>query len=212
MEKHNNDDHLIVLKKLVNCFLFQKLDTPKLRKDNTYKLSVDTISFIHYFLKSGESEKLELLNEFYDKIFDIFFTKAKKMDRANLMHCYGLSRFRTCKNLILSLSSIDHFQKDQKDLEIANQLVFLQQTPKEINDYLKIQFSDILENIPVKSDYITKEDYDSILENFSTDMDYNKTLEILFSSTIQKIKGSLSSKLPFSLILLQFILFRIGIT
>lgn len=43
MEKHNNDDHLIVLKKLVNCFLFQKLDTPKLRKDNTYKLSVDTI-------------------------------------------------------------------------------------------------------------------------------------------------------------------------
>lgn len=73
MEEHNQDEHLIVLKKLAHCFLFQKLNAPKLRKNCTYKVSVDTISFIQYFLESDDDEKTELLNKFYDKIFQIDF-------------------------------------------------------------------------------------------------------------------------------------------
>ena len=184
MEKHNQDDYLIVLKKLINCFLFQKVDAPKLRKDNTYKLSINTISFIHFFLQSKESEKTELLDGFYEKTASIFFIKAKKMDRINLMDCYGFSSIRTYQNIISLFSSSGHFQKDQRDLEIANQLIFQKQTPKEIIDYLKIHFSDILNYVPISSNYIKKENYEYILENYGINMDYNKTLDRLFSSTI----------------------------
>lgn len=186
MEEIVSEEHHIVLEMLINFLLFEKIKTPQLRKDQTYKLGIHIVEQMNSIAKNPHKIDIQALASDFENSCRKFVGKVKKIDRLNLLHCYGSSNIRTFNTLLsmFSPSMIPEFDLHEnnefRDSKIALELVWEKKLPNEVRLYLKTQFTDFLSYIPLNSDRLPKEQYEKIIQNFAKNLSHQEATEKIF--------------------------------
>ena len=82
--------------------------------------------------------------------------------------------------MLNTTSSKKMFDPQALDNDIAMEMIFNRTFPDEILRYLEVQFFDIFQHLPNKSQVIAEEKYRFLVQRYVCNYDYNKMLNIVY--------------------------------
>ncbi|SER04858.1 hypothetical protein SAMN04488097_3777 [Epilithonimonas lactis] len=172
-----NQDYFVVLEKFINFYLFGNSAKPKLISEKAYQFNLEFVKHIEGITADGKSDIKSAIS-YFENIFRKFVVKSTKSDRMNLVLCYMESNIRTAKKILKLLNPKNNIKDDEEfqEIEMAQKLVHQKEIPEEILMFMKGHFSEILNFIPMNSSYLSKEQYNKIVQNFLRHTDYEEIL------------------------------------
>ena len=152
--------HLNVLKSLINYFLFGNVEAPKL-KDNSYQLSDSIVELMDKLsIYIGNVEK-QVATQYFESICNQFYSLLNPDETKNLLECYEKSNTKRYLHIIMLAEYGNSFEKADNSNNLSKREI-----PLEILAFLKLHFTDLLSDIPLYSEIISKNQYEKILEKF----------------------------------------------
>lgn len=177
------NSHLIVLKKFINQLLFGKMFDPKFSTEIEYiKISRKYIGFIKALRSEEYANKDLKISNFFDSVIEVFGTKMTNKDKRNLLCCYFESNLKITKDVAKMLSFKDEQSDfDEKDLEFEMIAEFLNcnKISKDLANYLRAQFHDILQYFHPERETICNEEYVAITEKYVRNYEYEEILSMI---------------------------------
>ena len=169
--------HLNVLKNLINYFLFGNFEVPKL-KGNSYKLSDSIVELMDKLsIYIGNDEK-QIATQYFESICDKFYSLLNPVETKNLLECYEKSNTERCLHIIMLTEYGNSFEKadNSNNLNLSKNEI-----PLEILAFLKLHFTDLLSDIPLYSEIISKNQYEKILEKYVCQLNDREIFDRVFS-------------------------------
>lgn len=167
--------HLNVLKNLINYFLFGKIEAPKL-KDNSYKLSDSIVKLMDKLsIYVGNDEK-QVATQYFESICDKFYSLLDSEEIENLLECYQKSNTGRYLHIIMLTEYGNSFEKTDNSNNLSKREI-----PLEILAFLKLHFTDLLSEIPLHSEIISKNQYQKILEKYVCQLNEREIFDRVFS-------------------------------
>lgn len=155
------NQHLNVLKNLINYFLFGRIETPEL-KDDSYKLSSSLVRLMNEISIEVNKINKQLATRYFESICSEYYSQLHSEEIDNLLECYQNSNTERYLHIIMLT---EHGNYSFEKADNPNNLT-KKEIPLEVLAFLKLHFTDLLSEIPLHSEMISKNQYEKILEKF----------------------------------------------
>lgn len=182
------EDYHLVLQKYINLILFGRISKPNFTQNNgEIKIQKSLLEFYDLLDIEGQSPEatLEIITSQSENTLLNFRKKIKPRDLINLMHCYGFSSVRTVNKIAIIFNpkkSLEELNNQEQDIDLFNNLIQSTEFPREIKNYLNLQFFDFFSFIPYQSKIITEELYQFLVNRYVRTYDYDKVLNIIYKN------------------------------
>lgn len=170
------NQHLNVLKNLINYFLFGNIELTK-PKDESYKLSGSLVRLMYELSIEVNNVNKHLATRYFESICNQFYSQLHSEEIDNLLECYQNSNTERYFHIIM-LTEFGNYSFEKTDN--PNSLT-KKETPLEILAFLKLHFTDLLSEIPFHSETISKTQYEKILEKFVRQLNDREIFDRVFS-------------------------------
>ena len=169
--------HLNVLKSLINYFLFGKIEAPKL-KDNSYQLSDSIVELMDILSAKVNYANKHLATRYFESVCNQFYSSLNPDETKNLLECYEKSNTESYLHIIMLTEYGNSFEKtdNSNNLNLSKREI-----PLEILAFLKLHFTDLLSDIPLHSEIISKNQYEKILEKYVCQLNEREIFDRVFS-------------------------------
>jgi len=155
------NQHLNVLKNLINYFLFGNLEAPVLN-DNIYKLSFSLVELMDKLSIDVNKVENQFATQYFELVCNQFYSSLNPDEIENLLECYQKSNTERYLHIIMLT---EHGNYSFEKADNPNNLT-KKEIPLEVLAFLKLHFTDLLSEIPLHSEMISKNQYEKILEKF----------------------------------------------
>lgn len=177
------ENYHFVLQKFINLILFETTINPKFTKQKTeLVLHKNLLDFLSELNTKTLDKTNEITTIYTKEKLVVYFKRLRNKDLKNLMDCYGYSYYRLCYNFSCIRATVgkeEKFIPHEKDEEIAIEMLYKRKFPKEIKDYLYLQFYDLLSIINNESNFITEKQYQDIINRYVGEYESIKVESIL---------------------------------
>lgn len=167
--------HLNVLKNLINYFLFGNFEVPKL-KDNSYQLSDSIVELMDKLSIDVNNVEKQVATQYFESICDKFYSLLNPDETKNLLECYEKSSTERYLHIIMLAEYGNYFEKTDNSNNLSKREI-----PLEILAFLKLHFTDLLSDIPLHSEIISKNQYEKILEKYVCQLNDREIFDRVFS-------------------------------
>lgn len=167
--------HLNVLKNLINYFLFGNFEVPKL-KDNSYQLSDSIVELMDKLSIYIDNVEKQFATQYFESICDKFYSSLNPEEIENLLECYQKSNTEKYLHIIMLAEYGNSFEKSDNLNNLSKRDI-----PLEILAFLKLHFTDLLSDIPLHSERISKSQYEKILEKFVRQLNDREIFDRVFN-------------------------------
>lgn len=178
--------HLKVLQKFLNQLVFGKMSDPKFSAVNEdVKINQKTLAFIKSFIHEDGNSDLKI-NDFFNSVIEVFESKLKDSDKRDLMCCYFDSNLKIIKDILKMFSSKDDQSRiENKKLEFEMVDTFLSSTkiPKDLANYLKAQFHDILQHVDFSGGTMCNKTYTVLKEKYVRKYEQEEVLSMIYNES-----------------------------
>lgn len=167
--------HQNVLKNLINYFLFGNFEVPKL-KDNSHKLSDSIVELMDKLSIESYYDDRNLATQYFESICGKFYSQLDSEEIENLLQCYQKSNTERYLHIIMLTEYGNSFEKADNSSNLSTKEI-----PLEVLAFLKLHFTDLLSEIPLHSELISKTQYEKILEKFVRQLNDREIFDRVFS-------------------------------
>ena len=167
--------HLNVLKNLINYFLFGNFEVPKL-KDNSYQLSDSIVQLMDKLSINVNNVEKQFATQYFELVCNQFYTLLNPNEIEDLLECYQKSNAERYLHIIMLTEYGNPFEKADNSNNLSKREI-----PLEILAFLKLHFTDLLSEIPLHSEIISKSQYEKILEKFVCQHNDREIFDRVFS-------------------------------
>lgn len=167
--------HLNVLKNLINYFLFGNIEAPKL-KDNSYQLSDSIVELMDKLSINVNNVEKQFATRYFELVCNQFYSSLNPDEIENLLECYQKSNTERYLHIIILAEYGNSFEKADNSNNLSKREI-----PLEILAFLKLHFTDLLSEIPLNSEIISKNQYEKILEKFVCQLNEREIFDRVFS-------------------------------
>lgn len=167
--------HLNVLKNLINYFLFGNIEATE-SKDDSYKLSFSLVELMYKLSINSNYIDKHLTAQYFESICSEFYSHLHSEEIENLLECYQKSNTERYLHIIMLTEYGNSFEKADNSSNLSTNEI-----PLEVLAFLKLHFTDLLSEIPLHSETISKTQYDKILEKFVRQLNDREIFDRVFS-------------------------------
>ena len=167
--------HLNVLKSLINYFLFGNIEVPKL-KDNSYKLSDSLVDLMDKLSINVNNVEKQFATQYFELVCNQFYSLLNPNEIEDLLECYQKRSTERYLHIIMLTEYGNSFEKADNSKNLSKREI-----PLEILAFLKLHFTDLLSDIPLHSEIISKNQYEKILEKYVCQLNDRETFDRVFS-------------------------------
>lgn len=167
--------HLNVLKNLINYFLFGNIETPKL-KDNSYQLYDSLVELMDKLSIDVNKVEKQFATQYFELVFNQFYSSLNPDEIESLLMCYQKSNTERYLHIIMLTEYSNSFEKTDNSINLSTKEI-----PLEVLAFLKLHFTDLLSEIPLHSEIISKNQYEKILEKFVCQLNDREIFDRVFS-------------------------------
>lgn len=167
--------HLNVLKNLINYFLFENIEAPELKNDS-YKLSGSLVRLMDELSIEVNNVNKHLATRYFESICGKFYSQLDSEEIEDLLECYQKSNTERYLHIIMLAEYGNSFEKADNSSNLSTKEI-----PLEVLAFLKLHFTDLLSEIPLHSEIISKTQYQKILEKFVRQLNDREIFDRVFS-------------------------------
>ena len=167
--------HLNVLRNLINYFLFGNIETLEY-KNESYKLSDSLVELMDKLSIDINKVEKQFATQYFESICNEFYSQLHSEEIENLLDCYQKSNTERYLHIIMLAEYGNSFEKTDNSSNLSTKEI-----PLEVLAFLKLHFTDLLSDIPLHSEIITKSQYQKILEKFVRQLNDREIFDRVFS-------------------------------
>jgi hypothetical protein len=169
------NQHFNVLKNLINYFLFGNIETSE-HKNESYMLSDSLVKLMDKLSVESNYVDRHIATQYFESICGKFYSQLDSEEIENLLECYQKSNTERYLHIIMLTEYGNSFEKTDNSSNLSTKEI-----PLEILAFLKLHFTDLLSEIPLHSEIISKTQYEKILEKFVRQLNDREIFDRVFS-------------------------------
>ena len=145
-------------------------------KDESNKLSDSLVELMDKISINSNFIDKHLTTQYFESICSEFYSQLDSEEIENLLGCYQKSNTERYLHIIMLTEYGNSFEQNDNSSKFSTKEI-----PLEVLAFLKLHFTDLLSEIPLHSETISKTQYKKILEKFVRQLNDREIFDRVFS-------------------------------